>query len=147
MKKRAVLLLAVLALSASPVWAGPNKEYLQLLAEIRMLQEQNQQMQQLFGSLQDSLKAVTAKLDPQMSRSSRSGSSASNSRRHSGSLRDTCRPASPVVQTPRKYTQSKPCAAMWSSSASGMSSSPAGRPSEASISRSLTRVLTWYSEG
>jgi tol-pal system protein YbgF len=64
MKHILVLLLAGLAFAA-PAAAGPNKEYLQLLAEIRMLQEQNQQLQQLFGSLQDSLKAVSTKLDEQ----------------------------------------------------------------------------------
>src|SRR6187399_2037329 len=68
MKKSAVLLLvcaAVVSLPARPAAAGPNKEYLQLLAEIRMLQEQNQQMQQLFGTLQDALKAFSTKLDEQ----------------------------------------------------------------------------------
>jgi len=60
-----MLLSAGVSLSASPAVAGPSKEYLQLLAEIRMLQEQNQQLQQLFGSLQDTLKAVTTKLDDQ----------------------------------------------------------------------------------
>lgn len=59
-----VLILAT-ALPATPAAAGPSKEYLQLLAEVRMLQEQNQQMQQLFGTLQDALKAVSAKLDDQ----------------------------------------------------------------------------------
>jgi len=65
MKKTSLLCLTALLLSAAPAWAGPNKEYLQLLAEIRMLQEQNQQLTQLFGSLQDAIKAVTAKLDDQ----------------------------------------------------------------------------------
>jgi len=65
MKTTSLILLTGLLLSASPAAAGPNKEYLQLLAEVRMLQEQNQQMQQLFGSLQDALKAVSAKLDDQ----------------------------------------------------------------------------------
>jgi len=65
MKKTSLLCLTALILSAAPAWAGPNKEYLQLLAEIRMLQEQNQQLTQLFGSLQDAIKAVTAKLDDQ----------------------------------------------------------------------------------
>jgi tol-pal system protein YbgF len=59
-----VLFLA-LAVPATPAAARPNKEYLQLLAEIRMLQEQNQQLQQLFASLQDALKAVSTKLDDQ----------------------------------------------------------------------------------
>jgi TolA-binding protein len=65
MKKTSLLLLTGLLLSASPAWAGPNKEYLQLLAEIRMLQEQNQQLTQLFGTLQDALKAFSTKLDDQ----------------------------------------------------------------------------------
>jgi tol-pal system protein YbgF len=65
MKRTAALLLVAVVLTAAPAWAGPSKEYLQLLAEVRMLQEQNQQMQQLFGTLQDALKAVTAKLDDQ----------------------------------------------------------------------------------
>ena len=63
MKKTSLVLLAGLLFSAVPAWAGPSKEYLQLLAEIRMLEEQNSQLQQLFGSLQDALKAVTTKLD------------------------------------------------------------------------------------
>jgi tol-pal system protein YbgF len=67
MKKTTCALLTGLVLSASPAWAGPNKEYLQLLAEMRMLEEQNSQLQQLFGSLQDALKAVSAKLDDQAS--------------------------------------------------------------------------------
>lgn len=67
MKWRFALPVLVLAsaMPARPAAAGPNKEYLQLLAEVRMLQEQNQQMQQLFGTLQDALKAVSAKLDDQ----------------------------------------------------------------------------------
>jgi tol-pal system protein YbgF len=67
MKKTSFLLLTGLLLSASPAWAGPSKEYLQLLAEIRMLQEQNAQLQQLFGTLQDALKAFGTKLDDQAS--------------------------------------------------------------------------------
>jgi len=65
MKKTSLLLLIGLALSAAPAWAGPSKEYLQLLAEIRMLQEQNAQLQQIFGTLQDALKAFGTKLDEQ----------------------------------------------------------------------------------
>ena len=67
MKWRSALPVLVLAMAvpAAPAVAGPSKEYLQLLAEVRMLQEQNQQLQQLFGSLQDALKAVSAKLDDQ----------------------------------------------------------------------------------
>ena len=65
MKKTTLVVLSGLLLSASPAWAGPSKEYLQLLAEIRMLEEQNSQLQQLFGTLQDTLKTVTAKIDDQ----------------------------------------------------------------------------------
>lgn len=65
MKRTATLILSALALSASPAHAAANKEHLQLLAEIRMLQEQNQQLQQMLGSLQDTLKSVSTKLDDQ----------------------------------------------------------------------------------
>ena len=44
---------------ATPALAAANKEHLQLMAEIRMLQEQNQQLQQLLGALQDTLKTVS----------------------------------------------------------------------------------------
>jgi tol-pal system protein YbgF len=42
-----------------------DKAHQQLMAEIRMLQEQQQQLQQLVGGLADALKTVTAKLDDQ----------------------------------------------------------------------------------
>jgi tol-pal system protein YbgF len=59
--------LAFLALTASttPAFAAANKEHLQLMAEIRMLQEQNAQLQQLLGNLQDALKTVSTKIDDQ----------------------------------------------------------------------------------
>ena len=59
--------LAVFALTApaAPASAAANKEHLQLMAEIRMLQEQNAQLQQLLGSLQDALKTVSTKIDNQ----------------------------------------------------------------------------------
>ena len=63
--KKTTLLLILGVLSAPPAWAGPSKEYLQMMAELRMLQDQNAQLQQLFGTLQDALKAVTSKLDDQ----------------------------------------------------------------------------------
>ena len=65
MKKTSLLLFTGLVLTAGPAWAGPNKEYLQLLAEIRMLQEQNAQLTQLFTSLKDDLQKFGAKLDEQ----------------------------------------------------------------------------------
>jgi tol-pal system protein YbgF len=61
----AAVVLAVLTVTASPAAAAANKEHLQLLAEIRMLQEQNQQLQALIGTLTDTVKTVTTKLDEQ----------------------------------------------------------------------------------
>ena len=52
-----------LGLAPSTASAAANKEHLQLLAEIRMLQEQQQQLQGLLGALQDTLKVVSTKLD------------------------------------------------------------------------------------
>src|SRR5436190_9724039 len=43
--------------------ADTKKEHLQLMAEIRMLQEQQQQLQGLLGALQDTLKSFGTKLD------------------------------------------------------------------------------------
>jgi tol-pal system protein YbgF len=67
MKWSCTLPLLVLALStqAEPVSAAANKEHLQLMAEIRMLQEQQQQLQGLLGALQDTLKVVATKIDDQ----------------------------------------------------------------------------------
>lgn len=65
MKATGVLLLSLFAVSVSPAYAAANKEHLQLMAEIRMLQEQNQQLQALLGTLQDTLKTVTTKIDDQ----------------------------------------------------------------------------------
>jgi tol-pal system protein YbgF len=59
------VLLVLLAVSVTPAAAAANKEHLQLMAEIRMLQEQQQQLQGLLGALQDTLKSVTTKLDDQ----------------------------------------------------------------------------------
>lgn len=57
-------MLCALVLSASPA-AAADKTHLQLMAEIRMLQEQSQQLQALLGNLQDALKMVTTKIDEQ----------------------------------------------------------------------------------
>jgi len=59
------VLLVLLAVSVSPAAAAANKEHLQLMAEIRMLQEQQSQLQGLLGALQDTLKTVATKLDDQ----------------------------------------------------------------------------------
>ena len=58
------LIVVALILPAQPARAA-SKEYLQLMAQMRMLEEQNQQLQQLLGTLQDTLKVVTTKLDDQ----------------------------------------------------------------------------------
>src|SRR5580765_5397430 len=63
--KKVASLIVVALLAPAAAYAGPSKEYLQMMAELRMLQEQNAQLQQMFGTLQDSLKAVSAKLDDQ----------------------------------------------------------------------------------
>jgi len=67
MKSFRTLLVVLLALALQPpaAQAAANKEHLQLMAEIRMLQEQNQQLQALLGTLQDTLKTVTTKIDEQ----------------------------------------------------------------------------------
>src|SRR5882672_2018896 len=67
MKHRAFAVGAVLTLviaGASPA-AAADKAHQQLMAEIRMLQEQQQQLQQMVGGLTEALKAVTTKIDDQ----------------------------------------------------------------------------------
>jgi tol-pal system protein YbgF len=61
----AAALAGALALSASTPAAAANKEHQQLMADIRMLQEQSQQLQILLGQLGDALKAVNTRLDDQ----------------------------------------------------------------------------------
>jgi TolA-binding protein len=56
--------LVMLALCASPA-AAADKTHQQMMAEIRMLQEQQQQLQQLLYGLADTLKTLTAKIDDQ----------------------------------------------------------------------------------
>jgi hypothetical protein len=79
--------------------------------------------------------------EPPMSSSRRSGSVSSNSRRHSGFVREIRCAEAPVRQTLRNQTQSNPIVATRSSSASGMSSRMAGRRSARDSSVSQTRVL------
>ncbi len=61
---RALLAGAFAATLASPA-AAANKEHQQLMADIRMLQEQSQQLQLLIGQLGEALKAVNQRLDEQ----------------------------------------------------------------------------------
>ncbi len=63
--RRTVPVLVFALLVPTVAHAAANKEHLQLMAEIRMLQEQQQQLQALLGNLSDALKAVSGKLDDQ----------------------------------------------------------------------------------
>ncbi len=67
MKRLPILALSAVLLAAWPVRseAAANKEHLQMMADIRMLQEQTQQLQLALGGLTETLKAITAKLDAQ----------------------------------------------------------------------------------
>jgi TolA-binding protein len=56
--------LAVLCGLASPAQAA-NKEHQQLMADLRMLQEQAQLLQNLIGTVTDTLKGVNTRLDQQ----------------------------------------------------------------------------------
>jgi tol-pal system protein YbgF len=58
----AVLLAPSLAL---PAHAAPNREHEQMMADIRMLQEQSQQLQLMLTTLADAIKTVTARIDEQ----------------------------------------------------------------------------------
>lgn len=62
--KKSTLALALLLAAARPAFAA-DKTHQQIMAEIRMLQEQQQQLQQTLAALGDTLKTVTAKLDEQ----------------------------------------------------------------------------------
>jgi tol-pal system protein YbgF len=64
-RPRAIAAAGLLVLGASAPAAAANKEHQQMLAEIRQLQEQNMQLQQALGTLVESLKTVTTKLDEQ----------------------------------------------------------------------------------
>ena len=59
------LLALAIAVGATPPAAAANKEHQQLMADLRMLQEQSQLLQTLLGSLNDALKAVNTRLDQQ----------------------------------------------------------------------------------
>jgi len=61
----AILLGLVLVGAAATPAAAANKEHQQLMADIRMLQEQSQTLQNLLGQLNDVLKAVNTRLDQQ----------------------------------------------------------------------------------
>src|SRR3954471_17400201 len=52
-----------LTLGVPTLASAANKEHAQLLAEIRMIQEQQAQLQQLIGGLSDTLRAMNTRLD------------------------------------------------------------------------------------
>ena len=56
---------ALLVLAGASPAAAADKAHQQLMAEIRMLQEQQQQLQQMVGGLAETLKVVTSKIDDQ----------------------------------------------------------------------------------
>ena len=56
---------AALLLGFSTAAVGANKEQQQLMAELRMLQQHQQQLQQMIVALSDGLKTVTSKMDEQ----------------------------------------------------------------------------------
>jgi tol-pal system protein YbgF len=66
---RALTALTLVALTVRPA-AAANKEHQQLMADIRILQEQQQILQNLIGTLgealKEAIKAVTARLDEQV---------------------------------------------------------------------------------
>ena len=55
-----------LVVASAPSAQAADKAHQQLMAEIRMLQEQQQQLQQVLGGLADTLKAITGKMDDQV---------------------------------------------------------------------------------
>src|SRR3954454_15257674 len=65
MRSTRILLAALLRVGATSPLGAANREHEQLMADIRMLQEQNQRLQQALVSLADTLKTVTARLDEQ----------------------------------------------------------------------------------
>ena len=60
-----VTLALAFLIARPPAAAAANKEHQQLMAELRMLQEQQQQLQQILGTLGDTLKTLTTRLDEQ----------------------------------------------------------------------------------
>jgi tol-pal system protein YbgF len=65
MRRFTMLLVAMaLAVAATPLGAA-NREHEQMMADIRMLQEQNQRLQLALTALNETLKALNTKLDDQ----------------------------------------------------------------------------------
>ena len=64
-QKAVATLLAVIILAAASPARAANKEHQQLMADLRMLQEQSQLLQNLIGSVTEAIKAVNTRLDQQ----------------------------------------------------------------------------------
>src|SRR3954468_19004106 len=60
----ASLLAAAIVLAAAPARAA-NREHQQLMADLRILQEQSQLLQNMLGTLAEAVKAVNARLEQQ----------------------------------------------------------------------------------
>ena len=60
-----VAIAAIALLTAAPPAYAANKEHQQLMADLRILQEQTQVLQNALGQLADSLRAVNTRLDQQ----------------------------------------------------------------------------------
>jgi tol-pal system protein YbgF len=65
MKIRIAMLVAAAALVPGLPAGAANREHQVMMAEIRMLQEQTQQLQLMIATLADSVKQVTSKIDDQ----------------------------------------------------------------------------------
>jgi tol-pal system protein YbgF len=67
MTRTGAIVTITLALVIAPPLraAAANKEHQQLMAELRMLQEQQQQLHQMLGTLGDALKTLTTRIDDQ----------------------------------------------------------------------------------
>ena len=61
---RGLSVLLLIVAFATPA-AAIDKEQRQLMADVRMLQEQNQQLQNILGSIVDAIKAVNERMDDQ----------------------------------------------------------------------------------
>src|SRR6186997_2313084 len=65
MRSTGIMLAALLLVGATTPLGAANREHEQLMADIRMLQEQNQRLQLALVALADTLKTVTTRLDEQ----------------------------------------------------------------------------------
>ena len=73
MFRRVVVCFALFLTAAAPAGAADaDKTHQQIMAEIRMLQEQQQQLAAMLGNLADTLKTVTSRIDDQTNASRKS---------------------------------------------------------------------------